>query len=433
MTDLRQEGAPVSSAPLDVVPPDPSARTTNLAIRVWNPTYPRDGAPVGWKTETPFVFMIADLVAANNGVPVEDSGIGMVAYFDRTAEAYRAAKRIQRSLLEFSEVKPDQCAGAAIAIYRPSDLPSISQDKKYKELVSLLERAQPAQILVTANASKQLQGIPGLQLRAFGPAALGSSELERSTQELIWARPKTYSRVQETLKNASETYARKNEEKLSPSEPTADFSAASAARAAQLTLVHPDPVSPHQGSDNLLEDLLDEPDSRGSRPLWWSLATVGILAAAAAVFLVTRPSTQHADSKKLAEPAIIQAPTEVQQSSPPSPTPEAATVNAEPSAEAPAKTETTQAPDQKADVQSTLPATGSVQRPPRSQGKKVAENGGLRESDIPRLLRMADDDAGAGNYEAARQKFEIVLQLDPTNQAAKKGVYKLNLTEREAR
>jgi hypothetical protein len=46
---------------------------------------------------------------------------------------------------------------------------------------------------------------------------------------------------------------------------------------------------------------------------------------------------------------------------------------------------------------------------------------------------MADDDAGAGNYEAARQKFEIVLQLDPTNQAAKKGVYKLNLTEREAR
>jgi hypothetical protein len=46
---------------------------------------------------------------------------------------------------------------------------------------------------------------------------------------------------------------------------------------------------------------------------------------------------------------------------------------------------------------------------------------------------MAEDDAGAGKYEAARQKFEIVLRLDPANQAAKRGIYKLNLTEGEAR
>jgi hypothetical protein len=433
MTDLQQGGAPGSGAPLDVVPLDPSARTTSLAIRVWNPAYPRDAAPVGWKTEAPFVFMIADLVAANNGVPVEDSGIGMVAYFARTAEAFRTAKRIQRSLLEYSEVAPDQCVGAAIALYRPSDLSSSGHDKNDKGLVSLLERAQPAQILVTANAFKQLQGIPGLQLRPFGPATLGSSELERNTQELIWARPTTYARVLETLKSASETHARKKEEKLSPSEPTVDFGAATPARPAQLSLVHPDSTSPIQGSDNVLEELLEpEPDSRGSRTLWWSLATAGILAAAVAGFLVTRPSTRQADSKRAAEPAAIQTSPEVQQSSLPSPTPETPTAKAEPPTEAPAKTESAPTPDQETEVQNTRPATDSVERA-RSQTQKVTEYSGFRESDIPRLVRMAEDDAGAGKYEAARQKFEIVLRLDPANQAAKRGIYKLNLTEGEAR
>jgi serine/threonine protein kinase len=69
----------------------------------------------------------------------------------------------------------------------------------------------------------------------------------------------------------------------------------------------------------------------------------------------------------------------------------------------------------------------------RSQAKKVAEYEGMTEKDIPLLLRMAEKEAGAGNYEAARRMFDKVLHLDPSNTEAKLGLKKLDLSEHEAR
>jgi Flp pilus assembly protein TadD len=76
--------------------------------------------------------------------------------------------------------------------------------------------------------------------------------------------------------------------------------------------------------------------------------------------------------------------------------------------------------------------TASDQQP-HVQGKKAAEYEGLTEKDIPLLLRMAENHAGAGNYEDARREFSIVLHLDPNNAEAKQGLRKLHLSEREAR
>jgi uncharacterized membrane-anchored protein len=69
----------------------------------------------------------------------------------------------------------------------------------------------------------------------------------------------------------------------------------------------------------------------------------------------------------------------------------------------------------------------------RESPKKTAEYDGLTEKDIPRLIRMAQSDAGAGNYDDARREFNAVLHLDPNNQEARLGLRKVDMSEKEAR
>ena len=57
---------------------------------------------------------------------------------------------------------------------------------------------------------------------------------------------------------------------------------------------------------------------------------------------------------------------------------------------------------------------------------KVSEYEGFSEKDIPVLVRMAESDAGAGNYANARREYDIILHLDPNNAAAKQGSRKLS-------
>jgi len=45
-----------------------------------------------------------------------------------------------------------------------------------------------------------------------------------------------------------------------------------------------------------------------------------------------------------------------------------------------------------------------------------------------RTSQKAEADAGAGDYENGRREFDIVLHLDPNNQAAKTGMSRLNLS-----
>jgi hypothetical protein len=57
----------------------------------------------------------------------------------------------------------------------------------------------------------------------------------------------------------------------------------------------------------------------------------------------------------------------------------------------------------------------------------VAEYEGFTVKQVPQLIRRADADAGAGNYDAAKHEYEIVLHMQPNNTAAKEGLQKLSL------
>jgi hypothetical protein len=63
----------------------------------------------------------------------------------------------------------------------------------------------------------------------------------------------------------------------------------------------------------------------------------------------------------------------------------------------------------------------------------VAEYEGFTAKQVPQLIRRADEDAGAGHYDASKREYEIVLKLQPNNTAAKEGLHKLSLKISERR
>jgi hypothetical protein len=59
------------------------------------------------------------------------------------------------------------------------------------------------------------------------------------------------------------------------------------------------------------------------------------------------------------------------------------------------------------------------------------ESGGVSLKDIPVLLRMAQQDAGAGNYAKARTEYRKILGLQPNNQDARDGLHKLDIIQKD--
>jgi tetratricopeptide (TPR) repeat protein len=49
--------------------------------------------------------------------------------------------------------------------------------------------------------------------------------------------------------------------------------------------------------------------------------------------------------------------------------------------------------------------------------------------DIPELLRRADAAEERGEYAKARQNYELVLKLDPSNGPARAGLYRIKAME----
>ncbi|MGB8580076.1 MAG: hypothetical protein WCD47_04595 [Candidatus Sulfotelmatobacter sp.] len=60
--------------------------------------------------------------------------------------------------------------------------------------------------------------------------------------------------------------------------------------------------------------------------------------------------------------------------------------------------------------------------------KPLAEYEGFTARDVPLLLRKAEADAGAGDYDSSRHEYDIILHLEPGNQAAKAGLSRVNLS-----
>lgn len=406
-----------------------TSRPTRLAIRVWSPTR----LTLRWSSDGPLIYLITDLVCAGRGSPVDSPDQGLVAHFEQSGQAYRTAKRLQWALFEFCQRRPDECLGASAILYDAMD-PGSRQESP-RQVSTLLQRTRPAQILATTTVSSQLQDMPGLQLRSLTSTPASRGEWQGGAQEVLWTKTSNLEQIQERLKEIARTAIQNQELMPKPEaaprqevpvseQPTIDFSSAGGYRSAPTVVSDEPAVAPRENiAPEPIPDLL-EPDDEGSgfRYLWLSLAAV--VAVAVMVFLLIpkgrtkQTGTNNPASVPVSQPSVSQ---------PGEPAP---------------KSEPVVAPEQESvpvsspkSVEEPKPPVRHAQTEPttRPQPKKVGEVDGMSEKDIPMLLRMAEKEAGAGNYEDARRKFDTVLRLDPSNAEARLGLKKLDLSERETR
>jgi hypothetical protein len=435
---------------------EPCASATDIAIRLWCKQRSGRSLRLTWQSDSVLVYMIADLVSASGGRVGEESSPIMAAHFDGSRQALVAAKRIQRSVLEFVACRPERI-GAAILIYPPSTSSPVGFSGEM--VLQALGQAKPGQILFAEYSSQQLQDLPGIELRAVPALTVVPGDWQGGLTELVWTTPERLALLQDSVgtevepqggdsrpvdatvivtapvRNAPEGHT--NEASL-PVGPTADFvfkggSEPTAQQAGQAANPARDrvPISDsfQQSSSSLLTEELDE---SGARSLFTRtrviLGAVAVVLVVVLIFVfqpsrVSQPRTTPQQQQTGATENPVQQP-------PATPEPEARTTQQQ---------QTSAKPQAKA-VATAQPRPPS--RPPSDNHVKnnkenaeepeaYADSGGVSQKDIPALLGMAQRDAGAGNYDRAKREYKKILSLQPSNQEAKDGLRRLGLIQQD--
>jgi hypothetical protein len=446
------------------------AEATDIAIRLWGPE--RSARSLTWKTDSVLVYMIADLVCASRGRIDEESPPVMAAHFDSSSHALLAARRIQTSILEFLACRPGDRVGGAIVVYVPrtTDPTGLSGEMVRQEL----RHAKPGQILLAANVSRRLRDLPGIEF-VTGPALPGAGEggqtgstergstetglTETGLTELVWTTPERVALLRESVGDWSEPqttdspalgatlivdspFARREpmNATVPPVARTNDFVMKDSSEPQSLRAAHV--LADAQNRTQFSPDLEDTPRSSSleaaefeEQPVFTRtrviLGVVALVLVAALIAILFRPTQV---TRRPPPPQQDQAvgPVSPENQPPVPPAPE---------------TRTSETKTQKSESAAEKPAAKGAVTVPRPQppakpsaGNRVKnttegveepeiyhESGGFTLKDLPQLLKMAQIDAGAGNYAKAKREYQKVLSLQPNNQDAKDGLHKLDL------
>jgi hypothetical protein len=429
---------------------DAPADSTEIVVRVWGA---EPNVALTWKTENVLVYMIADLVGVSAGRVAEAASTTLAAHFDSSRQALVAAKRIQTSILEFVPCRPGERIAAAILIYRPrsSDLTGFSV-----ELVRLaLANAKPGQILLAENVSQHLRGLPGIEFRAVagltGDEATGLSELMWTTPERLALLANSVVDVAVPRSSDSPplgatlivhspiTRRTSSNEAVRPvmgDFVVKDLSETASQRAGQIPDITQDRAPVFEGfRESQSSAFTDGLDEFGERPLITRtrviLGIVALVLVAAIIAVLFRPG--QVSKRPLPAQQDQTVGTESPDKQPP-------TVASEPEAKEPQPGPTTDKPQAKVPVVVSQPQTSSKakadnrvknKRDSSEEPAALEEYGGYSLKDIPTLLEFAKTDAGKGNYVNARREYSTILKLQPKNQEAKEGLYRLDLIQKD--
>jgi hypothetical protein len=426
---------------------------TDIAIRLWRGEWSGHPGTPTWKTDSVFVYMIADLVSASHGRLAEESAALMAAHFDNSSQALTAAKRIQTSMLEFVACRPGDGIGAAILIHQPmvtGSSPGLVE--------GALGQAKPGQILLPESLSIRLHDLPGIELSSV--PALSAGGEGPGLAELVWTTPERIARLQASVVEgagsrrettgvgatmivnspikSSERSA--TGEKVRPVSATGDFVSQKRPDAwvQQTTRERWQAPDLAPRPDDLLENsassLTDELDELKRRPLITRTRVIlGLVAAGLVSALIAVLYFPVRETKVPVRP-LENHDTGVDN-------PKPVTTQPEPPLPAPSQPQP-KIPEPPAKLPRVTPAPTSTKPPAdtRAKNKKdspepppplIEESGGLSQNDVPTLLRLAREDAGAGNYDKARSEYRKILQLQPNNQDAKDGLRRLDLIKND--
>jgi cytoskeletal protein RodZ len=434
---------------------------TDIAIRLWG--LERSGrATLTWKADSVLVYMIADLVDASRGRIAEETLPVMAAHFDCSSQALLAARRIQTSILEFLACRPGDRVGGAIIIYVPrtTDPTGLSGEMVRQEL----RHAMPGQILLAANVSQRLRDLPGIEFVTVSAlTGMSDGSTETGLTELVWTTPERVALLRASVGDWSEPQAPDSPdvgatrivdspfarpERANASAPpvvhTNDFVMKDSSEAQSLRAAHV--LANAQNWTQLSPDLEDSPGSSSGeaaefeeQPLFTRtrviLGLVALVLVAALIAVLFRPrQLTRGPLPPPQDQAAGPASPEIQPPVPPKPetrtaetrTSETKTPKLEPAEKPAAKGSAAVAKPQPP----AKPSVGNRVKSPTEAGVEPEiyhESGGFTARDVPQLLKMAQTDAGAGNYAQAKREYQKVLSLQPNNQDAKDGLRKLDL------
>jgi hypothetical protein len=453
------------------------ADATDIAVRLWAPKQPGSSAPLTWKTDSVLIYMIADLVGASHGRIAEESLAIMSAHFDGSRQAIVAAKRIQTSLLEFLACRPGERIGAAVLLYRPrtSDSAGFSEET----IQQALRQANPGQILLAESVSERLRDVPNLPLRTVSARTTILGERQIDLTELVWTTPDRLALLQVSISDEAEPqsgdiplvgatvmvhspFARAGPtgEALPPVIGTGNVESRNGS---ETTSWQSSPlVHRAQGRPRVVEELRESSgssiaegfDEFAERPFFTRarilLGVVALVLAAALFAMFYRPAqiskhpipalqdrTGATEIPEKQAPATSELESDTRQ-------PESKTVKPENGKSAILKSQIAKPPMVKPAAK--VPVVAQPQMPdkaavddrvqnqkdtPEKQAPYLEESGGISLKDIPALLRMAQQDAGAGSYGKARTEYRKILGLQPNNQDAKEGLHKLDLIQKD--
>jgi hypothetical protein len=430
------------------------ADAADIAIRLWSPARVDWPVALTWKADSVLVYMIADLVAASRGRIAEEAPAVMTAHFDACRHALVAAKRIQTSILEFLACRPGERVGGAILIYQPRTTNPTGPSSEMVQ--NELGQAKPGQILLTDNVAQRLRDLPGIEfLAAPGPAG-AAEDGSTGLTELMWTTPEQVALLRESVSDVSGQQrgeARRDDspgvgatliidspkidsalarrgptnEAVSSATPTADYLVKGGQETGSgRTGQAPQDFQPIQGSsstDGSFTGRIEFEDRSlftRTRIILGVAALVLVAALIAVIFRPTRdskpPITQQQGQTGGTE-STGQQPAVTPQSETKTGSPEAQTVD--PAAKPAAVTKPPV--DNRAKKKQTPPAEQDA----------AEESGGLSVGDIPLLLNGALKDVGDGKYDSARLKYRKVQNLQPSNQAAKDGLKKLDKIQKD--
>jgi hypothetical protein len=374
---------------------------TSCSIRLWA----IDRKDLRWSSGHAAVCLMADLLTAGGGQLVQETPGGLMAQFDRSERALTAARRLQRALYTFTEGRETNAFGASIVIYRPEDQVRPHLGLAVPDLL-WSDFAAPGQILISGSAHEILQVIPGLQFHAVSL----DSNSSPAYHELLWIDPEVLAAWRERVMTAARLVPvlHQNQElEASPAEVGAGPTISPA-----TALANPD--GSQFGSSI--------PDGPGKERRWVAGgAILALLVITLGVVLYMRSGKTNATAaqQELKGKATVQQPP--------------ASVNGPATPGGAPQGEGAGAAEGAKPESGEVPVQAKPHKPTREAQTAVAEYDGFTPKQIPQLVRKAEEDAGAGNYEAARREYEIVLKLQPGNISAKEGLQKLSLKINERR